>query len=233
MFRFAAVVSMAAAVSASPAWHPTHSLVYRGHGTVVDAGVSQTSEAHVALKVGSGGRMHVNLQGTPMGDVTNDMTKNLRTGESAALMSIPAMGMEQCVPGEMMDIAEWFAEIGAATIGCGASVPCPEGAGGGSCECYHAEGENIKYFARGSALVGLIKESAPSQFDDDWSTPADTYKETMIFTEWLVDGDINDSVFEEMPCVPEARKNLRASSKPVPSLAALAKRAFPFASKQH
>jgi len=232
MFRFAAVVSMAAAVSASPAWHPTHSLVYRARTTIIkDMEVTGTEEEHAAIKIGSGMRAHRSIQDTFRGDVTGDRTCNVRTGEAVELMS--TMGMEQCLPAGMVDPARFFADIGRHTIGCGASVPCPEGAGGGSCECYHAEGDPTKFFARGSTLVGYVYESAPSQFDDDWYTPAPTYKQTTLFTEWLVDGDINDSVFEEMPCVPEARKSLRASSKPVPSFAELAKRVFPFASKQH
>merc|ERR1719201_2436741 len=103
------------------------------------------------------------------------MICNVPTGEAVSLMS--TMGMEQCmnVP-HCQDPARVFADIGEITIGCGASVPCPEGAGGGSCECYHAEGDPTKYFARGSTLVGIVYESAPSQFDDDWYTPAPTYK---------------------------------------------------------
>merc|ERR1711898_65483 len=73
------------------------------------------------------------------------------------------------------------------------------------------------YTEAGGHLPRLLKVEDVSEFDDDWSQ-GPSQSMTMVFDEFMVDGDrMDDSIFSA-PCHPTGpavqTKNLRASSMP-------------------
>merc|ERR1711871_75703 len=217
MFRFVAVLALAGYANARGLHCPQHTVEYKMH--MMGGDHQMPMSEHAGAKSGVGFRSHSE-------DSQYGITQDVVRTEPNTYALIHQQGVdpmsgtpfEQCMPWDMvMSFDDLQEQICSYTKSCGRNIPCPDAFPGyGMCDCYESTWDMPEkvYALHNSGVPGLVviePEAPPSDFDDDWMPAPPTNPMMIVFEDFKVDHNLDDSLFVE-PCVPDV-PHLRASSK--------------------